>query len=631
MARTIRIGQLAAELNVSAKAILDKLTAEGLNDQAPNSETAISLGLAETIREWFEHGHGAASGITAIEIENFKAFGDRQRIELRPITLLFGPNSGGKSSVLHAIHYAREILLKRNIDVFRCESGGNALDLGGFGSVTHRPTSDGGETAIQFELDLEHTPLPSYNPLKSHYYEGAFDEAEEIAANVRQASVRLVIGWHRLQPALRRYEIGINGEPLAAITLSGGPHLLCSDINWEHPLFDLEDAESVEVREERRRLLKEIKVLERAAQSAGKEDIAERLAKLRAQTMASGRLANMYEAAGGTAADGEPLFLAGQGAASSMALPVWGEPLPIVLSAESAKEAVGVEMDAFRELLSQLIVGPGELLARELEQFRYLGPLRTIPPRHLDRTDRPATSQWACGLGAWDKLLAPENWNMLQRVSDWLWQERRLNTGYRLIQANYREITDALAQRMLRTDEATTDEENWSHGLRELMTEYRRLDLQPRVLLEDVEGGTQLQPLEVGVGISQVVPVIVAAMTGDAPLVAIEQPELHLHPRQQTALGDLFIHSIWEHAHSVIVETHSEHLLLRLLKRIRQKAEGTLPDDAKGLEISDIAVIYIKPGDRGSVAKELRIDEQGEFLDDWPDGFFDERGKELFE
>ncbi len=61
--------------------------------------------------------------LTAIELQNFKAFGDTQRIELRPLTLLFGPNSGGKSTIIHALHYARELLLGRSCDVHRTESG----------------------------------------------------------------------------------------------------------------------------------------------------------------------------------------------------------------------------------------------------------------------------------------------------------------------------------------------------------------------------------------------------------------------------------------------------------------------------------------------------------------------------
>ena len=54
--------------------------------------------------------------LTRIEIENFKGIGDRQMVELRPITLLFGPNSAGKSTILQALHYLREILERGNID-----------------------------------------------------------------------------------------------------------------------------------------------------------------------------------------------------------------------------------------------------------------------------------------------------------------------------------------------------------------------------------------------------------------------------------------------------------------------------------------------------------------------------------
>jgi AAA15 family ATPase/GTPase len=51
-----------------------------------------------------------------IEIENFKGIGERQIVEMRPITLLFGPNSAGKSTILQALHYLREVLERGNVD-----------------------------------------------------------------------------------------------------------------------------------------------------------------------------------------------------------------------------------------------------------------------------------------------------------------------------------------------------------------------------------------------------------------------------------------------------------------------------------------------------------------------------------
>ena len=63
--------------------------------------------------------------LTAIELENFKRIGPRQRIELKPITLLFGPNSAGKSTILQALHYVREILERKNVDPDRWRPSGS--------------------------------------------------------------------------------------------------------------------------------------------------------------------------------------------------------------------------------------------------------------------------------------------------------------------------------------------------------------------------------------------------------------------------------------------------------------------------------------------------------------------------
>ena len=72
--------------------------------------------------------------LKSIELENFKGVGQRQRAALKPITLLFGANSAGKSSILQALHYLREILDRRNLDPDVTIAGGS-IDLGGFASV----------------------------------------------------------------------------------------------------------------------------------------------------------------------------------------------------------------------------------------------------------------------------------------------------------------------------------------------------------------------------------------------------------------------------------------------------------------------------------------------------------------
>src|SRR4051794_35442845 len=76
--------------------------------------------------------------ITAITIENFKGIGERFRLELKPLTLLFGPNSAGKSTIIQALHYAREILERRNLDASKTSSGGPFVELGGFQNFVHK-------------------------------------------------------------------------------------------------------------------------------------------------------------------------------------------------------------------------------------------------------------------------------------------------------------------------------------------------------------------------------------------------------------------------------------------------------------------------------------------------------------
>ncbi len=74
--------------------------------------------------------------IKALTIENFKSIHDAVRVEFKPITLLFGPNSTGKSTIVQALHYAREILERNNVDADRVISADESFDLGGLANMT---------------------------------------------------------------------------------------------------------------------------------------------------------------------------------------------------------------------------------------------------------------------------------------------------------------------------------------------------------------------------------------------------------------------------------------------------------------------------------------------------------------
>lgn len=105
--------------------------------------------------------------ITGIAIENFKGIRDRVELKLRPITLLFGANSAGKSTVLHALHYAREIFERHNLDADRTIVGGKYIDLGGYQRLVHRKTDEGSASEdfpirLRIDVDLADEGLTSF-------------------------------------------------------------------------------------------------------------------------------------------------------------------------------------------------------------------------------------------------------------------------------------------------------------------------------------------------------------------------------------------------------------------------------------------------------------------------------------
>lgn len=135
---------------------------------------------------------------------------------------------------------------------------------------------------------------------------------------------------------------------------------------------------------------------------------------------------------------------------------------------------------------------------------------------------------------------------------------------------------------------------------------------------DERHGFRDINVANMGEGISQLLPIITRVLTTPADgSLLIEQPELHLHPAAQADLADLFIDSSRHGERQYIVETHSEHLLLRLRRRI---AEGRVSSD-------DVCVLYVERGAKSSTVRSLDLDASGHFID-WPDSFFDERYKE---
>lgn len=133
---------------------------------------------------------------------------------------------------------------------------------------------------------------------------------------------------------------------------------------------------------------------------------------------------------------------------------------------------------------------------------------------------------------------------------------------------------------------------------------------------------------DVGSGVSYILPILTSVWAASTTI--IEQPELHLHPAAQCELADVFITAV-SNGRKCLIESHSEHLLLRILRRIRETELKKSKSEELMLEPGKLNIYYFEPDGEGTTnVRRIRVDHLGEFLNDWPGGFFSEREEELF-
>ncbi len=167
---------------------------------------------------------------------------------------------------------------------------------------------------------------------------------------------------------------------------------------------------------------------------------------------------------------------------------------------------------------------------------------------------------------------------------------------------------DGKAQEMLRTIRAFGEESGLFHsiGVFHLEGKYGG----PLRLAVD-SGGLATNIMHVGYGVSQVLPVLLdAVVAGKSDWVLLQQPEVHLHPRAQAALGTLFTRLAGKSGHKMVVETHSDYIL----DRVRQEvAKGTVP-------CSDVSFLYFERTGTKSRVYPIALDELGNLVNP-PDGY----------
>ena len=112
--------------------------------------------------------------------------------------------------------------------------------------------------------------------------------------------------------------------------------------------------------------------------------------------------------------------------------------------------------------------------------------------------------------------------------------------------------------------------------------------------------------IDVGYGVSQVLPIITELFRDDAtPMFLLQQPEVHLHPSAQAALGSLFC-EIAGKQRQLVVETHSDHLLDRVRMDVRDAKTKLTPEE--------VSILFFERGNLDVRIHSLRLDGEGNVL-----------------
>ncbi len=225
----------------------------------------------------------------------------------------------------------------------------------------------------------------------------------------------------------------------------------------------------------------------------------------------------------------------------------------------------------------------------------YLGPVRVQPQRHhhWEGTHPKGIDPW--GGSAIDALLSAgvrklkssnkEDAALIEdRISEWL-QKMELAHSFQLIS------TEAL------------DDQNYE------------------VRIQKSPGSAEVTLADMGYGLADVLPMLVYCYyVPEGSTLILEQPGIHLHPMVQSQLADLLIEVITVRNLQILVESHSEHLLTRLQRRIAEKQ----------IDQNNVALYFCRNNEGVSTIEKLDVDSESGDIKNWPENFFGDVMGDMF-
>jgi len=577
--------------------------------------------------------------IKEISVGNFKAIANKQSIAIKPITLIFGPNSSGKSSIIHSLLYIHNAFATGDLDPHYMKISGNSVDLGGFNQFVYKRKI---ETPIEWGIKISNSEFSKR--LKEILF-----QTEEVSINVAISQsytertkkvydkennkyVEIPTGEliSRGSPQVTKYEIFTDNTLFLKMSMKSNKQMTIDFINLEHEAINqilkaiIEAKTSVLNFDEN-----EIHILRNAAQEVCEKIYTENNS-----------------------------FIPKNFSSLKIDLLESIEQIFAVSKENREKDLKNAVETFFPRLLNEILEGVYNSIDKTLGNLIYLGPLRSYPERHISFT-KYNDPNWQAGGGlAWE--IVRDNELIRNTINNWLENEEKLKTPYRLevrklidtqspdiikILDGFKEylsrdveidISDIL-ELIINKDFSSIDEslikekfdnyiDQFASELVDLSEIFEGSDVLNDLVLIDKRSDTVVSHRDVGIGISQVLPVLAYAYSFKDRIITIEQPEIHLHPALQAELADVFIETAIKNNNTYLLETHSEHFILRILRRIREGYANNNPE----LKIEDVNVVYVKPTEKGSIVYQIPVTADGDFETHWPDGFFPERGEELF-